>query len=203
MRDGFIFYRSFFESGKALNDEERLELFDSICEYSLNQTITEMKPMVFAFFTLMKPQIDANNKKYENGKKGGRPPKNKTEMKPNNNQDKTKNKPNVKEKENVKEKDNVNVNTLFDKQKAKHDFINFESFKKLYNHLLTKYQDVTMVRLTNNIKKLKDKPDLFTLAVDRMIELDYNGLFIPTVTQPKTNRLKLSEIKYEDDGGKF
>ena len=99
MRDGFIFYRSFYESAKALNDEDRLQLFDAIFEYALNNEETETKPMVNAFINLMKPQIDANNRRYENGKKGGRPPIKKTETKPNNNQSETKPKPKEKEKE--------------------------------------------------------------------------------------------------------
>lgn len=103
MRDGFIFYRSFFESAKALKDDEKLELYEAIFEYALNQKETETKPLVSAFINLMKPQIDANNRRYENGKKGGRPPKEKTETKPKNNLDKTKAKAKEKEKEKEKE----------------------------------------------------------------------------------------------------
>ena len=62
---------------------------------------------------LMRPILDSNNQRFENGKKGGRPPKEKpnqnqteTETKPNQNQTETETKANKDEDEDV----NVNVN---------------------------------------------------------------------------------------------
>ena len=92
MRDSFIFYRSFFEASNALNDADKLELLDAICEFGLNLNETKTKPMVSAMFSLIKPQLAANAARYENGKKGGRP---KTKTKPRSNLTKTKAKPNV------------------------------------------------------------------------------------------------------------
>ena len=56
-----------------------------------------------ALFNALKPQIDANNRKFENGKKGGRPKGNQsiTKPKPNNNQSITNPKPNENVNENV------------------------------------------------------------------------------------------------------
>ena len=107
MRDSFIFYRSFFEASKPLNAEQKADLFDAICEYALNQEETERQPIVNAMFTLVKPQIDANFKRYKNGQKGGRP---KTKAKPKNNQTITKAKPNVNDNVNVNDNHNGNVN---------------------------------------------------------------------------------------------
>lgn len=105
IRDGFIFYRSFFEGIKELPRDIQGEVLTAIMEYGLNGETTEnLKPVAKAMFALIKPQIDANNKKYENGNKGGRPKK-ETEVKPNNNQSITKPKPKEKEKEKEKEKD--------------------------------------------------------------------------------------------------
>ena len=111
MRDGFIFYRSFYECSKALNNEQKLELYEAIFELALNQAETKTEPMVSAFLNLIKPQIEANNRRFENGKKGGRPANSEIKVKPNNNQTITKAKPKEKEKEkdNVKEKEKDKV----------------------------------------------------------------------------------------------
>ena len=126
MKKAFVFYRSFYEAATPLDDVHRLELFDAICEYGLNQTETEMKPFVKAMFTLIKPQIEANNTRYENGSKGGRPPKRKTETKPEQNQTETILEPKEKEKDKKKVKDkdedikeiafrnNINIVSLLD-----------------------------------------------------------------------------------------
>ena len=55
---------------------------------------------------LCKPQIDANNRRFENGKKGGRRNQTETKTEPKQNQTETKTEPNV----NVNVNDNVNVN---------------------------------------------------------------------------------------------
>ena len=105
MRDGFVFYRSFYEASKPLNNEDKLALYEAIFEFALNQSETKREPMVNAMFMLIKPQLEANNKRYENGKNGGRPPKEKTETKPKHNQSITKTEPKEKEKEKVNDKD--------------------------------------------------------------------------------------------------
>ena len=116
MRDGFVFYRSFFESFEDLSKKDKLILFDALCNYALNDIVPELTGTTNAIFKLLKPQVDANNRRYENGKKGGRPKANQTETKtkPNDNQTETKLKP--KEKEKDKDKDKVKVK---DKDKDK------------------------------------------------------------------------------------
>lgn len=106
MRDGFVFYRSFFESFSDLSKKDKLLLFDALCNYALNDIDPELTGTAAAIFKLLKPQVDANNRRYENGKKGGRPKKNqeKTERKPNDNQTETKTKPKEKDKDKVKDK---------------------------------------------------------------------------------------------------
>ena len=77
MRDAFIFYRSFVDAGKCIEDEaDRLMFFEAIINYALDGVEPELNGIISGMFSLIKPNIDANNKKYENGKKGGRPPKN-------------------------------------------------------------------------------------------------------------------------------
>lgn len=102
-RDSFVFYRSFAESIRELDPGIRCECYDAIVDYALDGVSPKTEGVVSAMFKAFKPQIDANNRRFENGCKGGRKPKvNQTETKPkpNNNQTKTKPEPNV----------NVNVN---------------------------------------------------------------------------------------------
>lgn len=104
MRDGFVFYRSFYESFEDLSKRDKLTLFEALCNYALNDVEPELSGTPSAIFKLLKPQVDANNRRYENGKKGGRPKNNQdeTKQKPNNNQTITKAEP--KDKDKVKDK---------------------------------------------------------------------------------------------------
>ena len=112
MKDSFVFYASFWEAVKLIPDAaERAQIFSAICEYALlgNQDI-ELSGTGQVIFTLIKPQLDANKKRYTNGCKGGRPPKaaEKTE-KTNGFQDEKPN-VNVNDNDNVNEKENENEN---------------------------------------------------------------------------------------------
>lgn len=124
MRNSFIFYESWWEAIKDLPKDVRGDVLTAIVEYGLTgDTNVQLKPITNALLTMAKAQIDVNNKRYENGKRGGRP---KTKPKPNNNQTETKEKPNqnqnitktepkrnqteTKEKPNKNDNDNVNEN---------------------------------------------------------------------------------------------
>lgn len=105
MRDSCVFYRSFLVSIRLLPKKNQLAFFNALFDYALDGTEPSNLPGgAMALFNALKPQIDANNRKFENGKKGGRPKKNQdeTKPKPNNNHRFSNQKPN----ENV----NVNVN---------------------------------------------------------------------------------------------
>ena len=116
MRESFVFYRSFYESFKKFPKKERLQLFEAVCAYALDEIEPEDLPgMAEVVFTLLKPQLDANLRKYENGLKGGRPSKpngnqTETKAKPKRNQTETKPKPNDNENDNVNVNENDNVN---------------------------------------------------------------------------------------------
>ena len=72
-RDSFIFYRSFYEAIQDLPKENQLELYNAIAQYSLNFEDPTLNGLSNTIFKLIKPQIEANRKRYLNGKK----PKNK------------------------------------------------------------------------------------------------------------------------------
>lgn len=112
MRESFVFYRSFYESAKHLPSEVQCEVYNAIMEYALNGNLpTELSTIANSIFILIKPQIDKNNKRYENGKNGGRPVVSGDKQKPNNNQTITKDKPKHNQTiTNIEPNDNVNDN---------------------------------------------------------------------------------------------
>lgn len=85
MTDSFVFYRSFHEALKDLPLEEYGAIMFAINEYALNGVEPELSGAAKMAFTLIKPQIDANNYRKESGQKGaefgrrGGRPKKKTE----------------------------------------------------------------------------------------------------------------------------
>lgn len=103
-RDSFIFYRSFYEAISELPKENQADSYNAIMRYALDQEEIELTGISKAIFSLVKPQLDANYKKYENGKQK----KSKTEAKQK--QTKSKKVANVNENVNVNVNDNVNVN---------------------------------------------------------------------------------------------
>ena len=105
MRESTVFYRSFYEAIKELDADMQSQVYCAIFEYALNFNQLELTGVAKTVFTLIKPQLDANQKRYDNGNK----PKlkqtiSKTEAKPK--QDVSKPHPNA----NVNDNDNVNVN---------------------------------------------------------------------------------------------
>lgn len=131
-RDSFVFYRSFYEGIKELPRDIQGEVLTAIMEYGLNGVTTEnLKPVAKAIVTLIKPQIEANNKKFENGKLGGAPEGNQNARK--NNQKTTKNQPKNNQKQpNVNDNDNVNDNVKEEEEKKEKALP--QNFKKLTIH---------------------------------------------------------------------
>lgn len=114
MRDSFVFYESFYLALSELSASQQGKIYTAICRYALYGEEPELKGASSAVFKLIKPQIDANNRRYENGKKGaehgikGGRPKNpkETPKKPLTNPKET---PNVNVNVNVNDNDNVTV----------------------------------------------------------------------------------------------
>lgn len=79
MRDSVLIYRSQIEALRALPPDQFKAAALAICDYAMNGTTEETDPVAVAMLRMAQPLIDDNNRKYENGKKGGRP-------KPNHNQ---------------------------------------------------------------------------------------------------------------------
>lgn len=92
-RDSFVFYRSFKNAISSLPKDKQLKTLLMVVDYALDgQEPPPNCGYERAIFELVRPQIDTNNKRYENGckgaeygKKGGRPKKEKPPQKPQNN----------------------------------------------------------------------------------------------------------------------
>lgn len=103
-RDSFIFYRSFYEAIKEVPENAQLQIYKAISIYALEQEEIELTGIAKAIFSLVKPQLDANYKKYENGKQT------KSKMKAKDKQNESKRETNVNDNENVNVNDNENNN---------------------------------------------------------------------------------------------
>lgn len=76
--ESFVFYESFYNSLRRLDDQTRLMIYDAICLYALHHTIPEGledNVVAISIFDGMRAQLDANYKRRMGGAKGGRPAK--------------------------------------------------------------------------------------------------------------------------------
>ena len=118
---GFVFYKSFYDAVKQLqNAEDKCIIYQAICDYSFYDIEPTLEGITAIIWTLIKPQIDANIKKRNDGKKGGAPKGNSNAKKQpkttivdlENNHRLNEKQPKEKEnaKENDKDKENANEN---------------------------------------------------------------------------------------------
>ena len=74
-RESFVFYRSFYKAIMKLDDKDLAQAIRAICAYALDGELIECEGIAEIIFDMAKPQIDANNNRFVNGQKGGRPKK--------------------------------------------------------------------------------------------------------------------------------
>ena len=165
-RDSVVIYRNLYEALQGVSDKAYKRIMNAILKYSLDGEITELNGVENSVFQLAKTQIDANNRKYENGKKGaefgnlgGRPKR----EKPQENPTETPNKPlndkckmindnylEVSKKES-KEENNLNINQCV---RESYDEIikDFEFSKPVENKVRSflKYLHFNKMPLTND-----------------------------------------------------
>lgn len=117
-RESMVFYKSFFDAIRELPPEEFKKCACAILEYGIEGKEPTQNGLLKTVYLMAKPQIDKNNQRYENGKRGGRPA-NQPETEQNQtkpNETKTENaEPNV----NVNVNDNVNVNNITHSPRAR------------------------------------------------------------------------------------
>lgn len=72
-KQSFVFYRSFEK--QKMPDAQRLEYYDALFAYALRQEVPDFHGdlLLECVWECVKPQIDANHKRFLNGHKGGPP----------------------------------------------------------------------------------------------------------------------------------
>lgn len=113
IRDSFVFYKSFADAIDLLPEHEQVGAYRAIVRYALTGEEPQIDGMAQIVFTMARPQIDANTKRFHDGHKGadygklgGRPKKNPIGVISENPSGVSEKTPNV----NVNVNDNVNVN---------------------------------------------------------------------------------------------
>lgn len=73
-RESFVFYRSFYDVVRLLDDSNAKALIYAIGDYALNGVEPTFEDnMMKAIWLPIQPQLEANRRRYQNGKRGGAP----------------------------------------------------------------------------------------------------------------------------------
>ena len=154
MRNSFVFYRSFNEAMEELSENDQLVLYRAIVDYGLDSREPSFNSSYLRMaWKLIKPQLDANWKRYNNGckgkefgKRGGAPKgnKNATKTTPKQPQDNPKTTPNDNDNDNNKASTNVPKKdglSLPPKTSLKHKQEQMVARKAEFQNLLGKHLD--------------------------------------------------------------
>ena len=92
-RESYVFYKSFFESIDSLPTKEmQADAYKALMEYGFFGREPSSDNIGYTMWLAFRKQMDVNQKRYENSKRGGRPPKNKekeSKQEPEENQNET------------------------------------------------------------------------------------------------------------------
>jgi hypothetical protein len=171
-RDSMIIYRSFYEAIKELPMQTQAEVWNAIYELGLNGNLVQLTGMAKTIFTLINPQIEANYKKYMNGKRPKlKQSESKTEAKHKQNGSKTEANVNV----------NVNVKDIY--RSFAHLSISEDEVKKLLDkHTITQINNVL-----NDIENYKQNTKYKSLYLTAVKWLQKN--------EPTSEGISPEEIK--------
>ncbi len=178
-RESFIFYGSFYDSISKLKSQDRLKIFDAISQYALYAVEPELTGIAEAIWKLIKPQLDANWRRYQNGCKSHTPKPNQepTKAEPKANQTPTKTRPNKNENKNENlnknkkenKKDNVNVNENGDLEPDAHSHSlsqNFYLWLKNNTPTVLEFQEPFTLEQEQEIKRrFPDQEDIKSILM--------------------------------------
>lgn len=126
-RESFIVYKSFYGLIKLLKAQQRLEMYEAIFEYGFTGAEPDFKDDASsAIWQAILPQLKANQRRYENGLKGGAPVGNSNARK--NNQD-SEEKTTEKQPKGAEENNLTLTEKTTEKQPNENDNVNVNVFK--------------------------------------------------------------------------
>lgn len=209
-RDSFVFYRSFYESIKRLPERAQNALFRAVAEYGLDQVVPDFagipqQPFVEAIFAGIRPQLDANHKRFLNGCKGGAPVGNRNNpngRKGGTNQEPTKNQPN----DNVNENGNVNENVQAPRPMADQDLtlpFHDQEFVKTWNELRQqpKWRKKTSTALQKSLNQLGKFHSGFAVQLMEIsIANEYQGVVFSDTPARYQQWLKVTPVEVRGKG---
>jgi hypothetical protein len=194
-RNSFIFYRSFYEAIKLLPAEEQLKIYEAIAEFSLNEKNIELNNIQKSIFILIKPQLEANRKRFINGCKNK---KSKTEAKRKQNGSKTEANVNVNVNENLNEKKNIK------KKKNYGEFGNVKLSEDEYEKLIQIYRGnhdlLKAIQILGAYIEAKGKRYKSHYAVLGKTQWVYREVYKNETGRPKSQMQKNREIMLKEIG---
>jgi len=197
MRDSFIFYRSFYEAIESLDDNSQLQIYKAIANYSLNFTEPKLDGICKTIFTLVKPQLDANNKRFINGSKPKtKQTKSKTEARSKQDQSKTEannnNNVNVNVNNNIKKNTKKKFSFTLSQEKSL-EFASQEYKDKLKSYIQTQNKMTYEDFYNTCINKKKYKYKNYKVAYDNWMKKDFNSTIAKNAQVYKTTSEKNHE----------
>ena len=200
-RDSFIFYRSFFSATKHLNQVEKAQLFEAICSYALDGNISLLEGTPQGMFELIKPQLDANRKRFENGCKK-KQKISKTEAKPKQTISKDEANVNVnvnvnhneecKSKSESELKSKITINPIYKKLS---DGLLFILEEKLQRKLSSKNWEDEIKKLIEKDLSVRQNPMQDVVQAIQAIANNYGKEYFPVIQSAKSLREKFTKIE--------
>jgi len=179
MRKAFTFYSSYYESIKELPILNQEELYRAIIEYSFDKKEPKLTGISTSIWYLIKPNIENNISKYENGKQ----PKNKG-LRKNKKQDISESEAKKKQKQSGA----LSLSLIINKDYYTNKELNstFKELLKLRHQLEAVNSEYAINLIINKLKPYED--DIKIKMIEQAIENSWKSVFPLKTTPTKTTQ---------------
>ncbi len=191
MRDSAIFYRSFYEAIKELPPQNQSEVYTAVFEYALNFKTVELSGISKTIFTLIKPQIDANIKRFKNGSKA------KTKQRISKSEANNNNKVNDNNNINNNLNDNNNVNETENEKEMSHPLQLFVKSLSEVSKIKTQLNYDNCLTLYQNYGEELVKEVLLAMENTKGLTNKYTSVYL---TVNNWARLRKASVRITDPG---